>query len=69
MRRRSTRRQGLEGARAPGATRSGADPAETESKRRHYSESLAMLEEVIPGSRVVELLRFELEALDQLPPG
>jgi hypothetical protein len=38
----------------------GADPAETESKRRHYSESLAMLEEVIPGSRVVELLRFEL---------
>jgi (p)ppGpp synthase/HD superfamily hydrolase len=46
----------------------GADPAEAESKRRHYRESLAMLEDMIPGSRVVELLRFELEALDELPP-
>jgi hypothetical protein len=27
-----------------------------------------MLEEAIPGSRIVEVLRFELEALEQLPP-
>jgi hypothetical protein len=27
-----------------------------------------MLEEVMPGSRLVELLRFELEALEQIPP-
>jgi hypothetical protein len=28
-----------------------------------------MLEKTIPGSRLVELLRFELEALEALPPG
>jgi hypothetical protein len=27
-----------------------------------------MLDEAIPGSRLVEVLRFEIEALDQLPP-
>jgi hypothetical protein len=27
-----------------------------------------MLEQAIPGSRLVALLRFELEALEQLPP-
>jgi hypothetical protein len=27
-----------------------------------------MLEQLIPGSRLAELLRFELEALDALPP-
>ena len=37
-------------------------------RRRRYQKSLAMLERAIPGSRVVELLRFELEALDRLPP-
>jgi (p)ppGpp synthase/HD superfamily hydrolase len=41
---------------------------EAEAKRDHYRKCLAMLEETIPGSRVVELLRFELEALDKLPP-
>ncbi len=41
---------------------------EAESKRRHYTKCLAMLEETIPGSRVVESLRFELEALEELPP-
>ena len=41
---------------------------EVEGKREHYRKSLAMLEETIPGSRVVELLRFELEALEKLPP-
>ena len=44
--------------------------AEEEAKvrLRRYRKSLAMLEETIPGSRVVELLRFELEALEELPP-
>jgi (p)ppGpp synthase/HD superfamily hydrolase len=35
---------------------------------RRQRESLAMLEETIPGSRLVELLRFEIEALSELPP-
>jgi (p)ppGpp synthase/HD superfamily hydrolase len=42
---------------------------EAEAKRDHYRKCLAMLEETIPGSRVVELLRFELEILEKLPPG
>ena len=41
---------------------------EVHVKRERYRKSLAMLETVIPGSRLVELLRFELEALDELPP-
>lgn len=40
-----------------------------EVRRRRYEKGLAMLEETIPGSRLVELLRFELEALEALPPG
>ena len=46
-------------------------PGDPEIQRRlgRYRKSLAMLEERIPGSRLVELLRFELEALDELPPG
>ena len=47
----------------------GIDAAETPGKREHYERSLAMLERVIPGSRVVEVLRFELEELAALPPG
>ena len=47
---------------------SGPPTAETEAKLRHYRASLEMLEEVMPGSHLVELLRFELEALDQIPP-
>jgi (p)ppGpp synthase/HD superfamily hydrolase len=35
----------------------------------HYRRSRAMLEGVIPESRLVELLRFEVEALEKLPPG
>jgi hypothetical protein len=27
-----------------------------------------MLQDAIPGSRLVELLQFELETLDELPP-
>jgi hypothetical protein len=41
---------------------------EVRVKRERYRKSLAMLDEAIPGSRLVELLRFELEALDKLPP-
>ena len=46
----------------------GLSSEDAEVKLRHYRKSLAMLEETIPGSRVVELLRFELEALEELPP-
>jgi (p)ppGpp synthase/HD superfamily hydrolase len=42
--------------------------AEIEGKLRHYWASLKMLESVMPGSPLVELLRFELEALEQIPP-
>jgi (p)ppGpp synthase/HD superfamily hydrolase len=46
----------------------GAEEAQVESKRSHYWRCLAMLEETIPESRIAELLRFELEALEILPP-
>jgi (p)ppGpp synthase/HD superfamily hydrolase len=42
---------------------------EVEAKRERYRKSLGMLEQAIPGSRLVALLRFELEALESLPPG
>ena len=38
-------------------------------KEQRYRKSLAMLEKAMPDHRLVELLRFELEALEQLPPG
>jgi (p)ppGpp synthase/HD superfamily hydrolase len=50
------------------ALAAGAPRERLEPKLRRHRASLAMLEETIPGSRLVELLRFELEALDQLPP-
>lgn len=40
-----------------------------ETKRRRYRKSLAMLEHELPDERLVELLRFELESLESLPPG
>lgn len=46
----------------------GLDPVEAESKRRHYTKCLAMLEETAQDDQLVELLRFELEALEALPP-
>ncbi len=46
----------------------GIDEEEAATRLERYRRSLAMLEEVIPGSRLVELLRFELEALQLLPP-
>jgi guanosine-3',5'-bis(diphosphate) 3'-pyrophosphohydrolase len=46
----------------------GMDESEVEVKLRHYEKGLAMLDQTMPGSRIVELLRFEIEALRQLPP-
>jgi (p)ppGpp synthase/HD superfamily hydrolase len=46
----------------------GLDPAKAGVRLHRYRKSLQMLEQEIPDSRVVELLRFELEALESLPP-
>ncbi|HUZ28210.1 MAG TPA: HD domain-containing protein [Solirubrobacteraceae bacterium] len=44
------------------------EPVRAETKLRRYRLALDMLEDVIPGSRLVEILRFELESLESLPP-
>ena len=45
------------------------DPrSELETKIERHRKSLEMLEDTIPGSRLARALRFELEALDELPP-
>ena len=44
------------------------EPDEARVKLRRYRKSLEMLEQTIPANRVVDLLRFELEALERLPP-
>ncbi len=44
------------------------DNPEIEVRLDRYRKSLAMLEEKSPGNRLVVLLRFELEALEELPP-
>ncbi len=41
---------------------------ELRTKIDRHNRSLEMLEETIPGSRLVRALRFELEVLDELPP-
>jgi (p)ppGpp synthase/HD superfamily hydrolase len=41
---------------------------EAEIKLRRYRKSLGMLEQATPVSPLVELLRFEVEALETLPP-
>ena len=46
----------------------GLDRATAAVKLRRYRRSLEMLEQAIPSSRLVELLRFEIEALEALPP-
>ena len=46
----------------------GVDPELAGVKVERYRNALRMLDDVIPGSRLVEVLRFELEALEQLPP-
>lgn len=47
--------------------RGGGDES-LELKHARYRHALEMLDEVLPGSRLVEVLRFELEALEELPP-
>jgi (p)ppGpp synthase/HD superfamily hydrolase len=46
----------------------GGSRADVEPAVARHRKSLAMLEGTIPGSRLTALLRFELEALDDLPP-
>jgi (p)ppGpp synthase/HD superfamily hydrolase len=46
----------------------GLDREQAGVKLRRYRRALEMLEQTIPRSRLVELLRFELEALERLPP-
>jgi (p)ppGpp synthase/HD superfamily hydrolase len=46
----------------------GLNSDEAQTKLRRYRESLAMVEQTMPNSRLTELLRFELEALERLPP-
>jgi (p)ppGpp synthase/HD superfamily hydrolase len=50
------------------ALAAGASRDEVEHKLQRHRESLTMLEQTVPGSRLVVVLRFELEALTQLPP-
>lgn len=47
----------------------GAELASLGPKITRHRKSLHMLEDELPGSRLAELLRFELEALEALPPG
>jgi (p)ppGpp synthase/HD superfamily hydrolase len=47
--------------------RGGRDEQVTRKLERHR-ESLEMLVDISPDARLVELLRFELESLDSLPP-
>lgn len=46
----------------------GLDRQTAETKLGRYHKSLGMLEQALPDSRMTELLRFELEALERLPP-
>jgi hypothetical protein len=50
------------------ALAAGVPAEELLGKLQRHRESLAMLEQTMPGSRLVELLRFEIEALSELPP-
>jgi hypothetical protein len=47
----------------------GLSAGEVEAKFDRYRASLAMLEQELGNAHLVELLRFEVEALEQLPPG
>jgi (p)ppGpp synthase/HD superfamily hydrolase len=47
----------------------GDDWAAIEPLIARHRRSLAMLDETLPGSRLTEVLRFELETLEKLPPG
>ncbi len=46
----------------------GLPPEQSAAKQRRYRDSLSMLEDELKDSRLVEVLRFEVEALEQLPP-
>jgi (p)ppGpp synthase/HD superfamily hydrolase len=46
----------------------GATLRDVEVRVTRYRKSLEMLDETIPGSRLVATLRFELELLEELPP-
>ena len=46
----------------------GLDGDTANTKLRRYRRSLAMLEQSTPATGLVELLRFEVEALETLPP-
>jgi (p)ppGpp synthase/HD superfamily hydrolase len=46
----------------------GLDEEAATVKLTRYRKSLAMLEQAIPASGLVDLLRFEVEALETLPP-
>ena len=46
----------------------GLDADAASTKMRRYRKSLAMLAQADPDSPLVELLRFEVEALETLPP-
>jgi hypothetical protein len=41
---------------------------EVDSKLRRHRRSLEMLDGALPDSRIVDMLRFELESLEALPP-
>jgi hypothetical protein len=49
-------------------TAHGLPQNEAETKLRRHQRSLHMLEQTIPQNALVEQLRFEVEALQQLPP-
>jgi (p)ppGpp synthase/HD superfamily hydrolase len=46
----------------------GLSEEESAPKLDLYAHALEMLDEVAPGSRLTELLRFELETIERLPP-
>lgn len=46
----------------------GLDRSQVETRLERHRKSLEMLETALAGSRLVELLRFELESFDALPP-
>jgi (p)ppGpp synthase/HD superfamily hydrolase len=47
---------------------SGSNREDIESALSRHRASLVMLEDTIPGTRLVDALRFEVEALQELPP-
>jgi hypothetical protein len=51
-----------------GLIHGGIEPSQAEARLNRYRRSLDMLEQAIPGSRLVEALRFEIEAIERLPP-